>query len=198
MITLALDIAVNIGWACGSADALARSGSKKLPDAHEGEDETRRLVAMGLWLEDTIEVFGVRHIVCEAPVPPGRVLDKTTFATALLLIGLVATAKATGMRMACSINTVAVSSWRKHFTGNGHSDKTDALARNHQLGFMPADKDESDAIGILSYELHRLRQTPTWDARDDRGKPVVPFRRPGDSVPLPPPSARAGIRKAVR
>lgn len=194
---LALDIAVRVGWACGSADALTRSDAKVLPDVHEGEDETRRLVAMGGWLEDTIDVFGVRHVVCEAPVPPGRVLDRTTFATALLLIGLVAVAKSTAMRMGCSINTVPASTWRKHFTGFGNSDKIDALKRNHALGFMPANNDESDAIGILSYELHRLHQTPTWDDRDDRGKPVLPFPS-RDPVHLPPPTARAQLRKAAR
>lgn len=197
MKILALDIALSLGWSYGTADVLPRYGTERLPPQHEGEDETRRLVRMGGWLEDMIEVHGIRHVVCEAPVPPGRILDKTTFATALLLIGLVAVAKATAMRMGCSINTAPASTWRKHFTGFGNSKKEDALARNHALGFMPANKDESDAIGILSYELHRLRQTPTWDDRDDRGKPVLPFPS-RDPVQLPPLSDRAQLRRAGR
>lgn len=195
LTVLALDVASRVGWACGSADASPRFGTEILPPPFDGEDETRRLVRMGGWLEDVIDVHGVRHVVCEAPVPPGRVLDRSTFATALLLIGLVAVAKATAMRMGCSINTVPASSWRKHFTDSGRSDKDDAMARNHALGFMPSTKDESDAIGILSYELHRLRQTPAWDARDERGRPVVPFDSRG-GLPVVPGTTE--LRRAAR
>lgn len=198
MNVLALDLASRTGLACGSAGALTRSWSHVLvASTREGEDEVRRLVALGLLIEDVIEMYGVRHVVCEAAIPPRKVELMTNVATTLLGFGLCAIAKATALRMGCSYNAVAASTWRKHFTGSGHTDKDDALARNHALGFMPADKDESDAIGILSYELHRLRQTPCWDDRDDRGKPVVPFRRPGDGT-LPPPTTTAALRKAGR
>lgn len=197
MIVLALDIATSLGWACGPADAPPVFGTEILPAQREGEDETRRLVRMGGWLEDMVEVYGIRHVVCEAPVPPGKMQNATQWSTTLLLLGLVSVAKATAMRMGCSHNVVPAPTWRKHFVGFGNSDKDDALKRNHQLGFMPATKDASDALGVLSYELHRLRRTPTWDDRDDRGRPVLPFPS-RDPVQLPPPSERAGLRKVAR
>lgn len=196
MKILALDLASRTGLALGSSIALIRSWSQRLTESSvEGEDEVRRLVALGLLVEDIIEGYGVRHVVCEGAIPPRGVEMQTNILTTQLAFGLCAIAKTTAMRMGCSYSTVPASTWRKHFVGFGNSDKDDALKRNHQLGFMPADKDESDAIGILSYELRRLRQTPAWDDRDGRGKPVLPFPS-RDPVQLPAMSERAALRKA--
>ena len=57
---------------------------------------------------------------------------------------------------------------------------------------------ETTARKCLAGDMARItvRAAP-MDARDDRGKPVVPFRRPGD-VTLPPPSPRAELRRGGR
>ena len=112
-------------------------------------------------------IVGIADLVCPAWVAieaPFFFKDdgKSNAHTLAVLHGLTCVARAAGVNCGAKVNMVAVSTWRKHFTGHGRpkDPKGATLHMCKILGWSPQNDDEGDAAGLWAYEM-ALRY-PKW------------------------------------
>jgi hypothetical protein len=112
----------------------------------------------------------IDHIAYEEPLTQASLSGQTNIQTLQTLTGLAAHAESFAAAVGATAQAVNISSWRRHFIGSmPRGTKTvdfKHLARSRaiELGFDPACSDESDAIGILDYQLSVSGVIPPWRA----------------------------------
>ena len=169
MRVLALDIATNTGFACGSlSEQIVESGSHKLP--RTDEDVGLFLIYFRKWLNGIITRLEPREIVYEAPV----LYATNTLITLRKLHGLSGMAEVVAHDRSIPCFEANISSVRKHCLGAGNVPRKGEEAKawimmwNRNRGLNPRDTDESDALAVLDFTLstqkpsHALKATPLF------------------------------------
>lgn len=154
-----LDLAVQMGFAYGRAGEMPVSGSVSLRSKsfHDGE----KFCLLIDWLYPILRDHKPYRVVYEAPLmtmPKGR--DGGGGGSAKTMMALLGYANMVDMlcaRMDVQAVSVASSTVRKHFIGNGrHPDpKPEVFAECIRRGWDPIDHNESDALACLDY-AHNL------------------------------------------
>lgn len=110
----------------------------------------------------------IDEICFEEPLTQASLSGQTNVATLQALAGLAAHAESFAAAVGASIRPVNIASWRRHFLGRiARGTKSVDLkamtgTRCRELGFKPACNDESDAFGILDYQLSVCGIIPPW------------------------------------
>jgi Holliday junction resolvasome RuvABC endonuclease subunit len=157
---LALDLATNIGFAKLIGGEVSH-GSYRLPKT--GEDVGRFLCAYEDWLRFLMTGPHFDYVVYEAP----WVGPNTHQATARKLLCLagdteksVTRLQEQGVCIQCrEVNNASV---RKHFIGKGNGKREElkrmTIDRCIAQGWLPKDDDDADALAVLDYACHILKQ----------------------------------------
>jgi len=186
---LALDIATHFGWAYGIPGETPRGGAKRFAVA----GASNGLIGRGClnWFVEFLKVSPVDALYFEAPFDPRQMGDRTTFATARVLIGLpflietLAEAKSIFRVRECMVGDV-----RKHFTGRnarGDDGKASVQLQCRALGWSFSNDNEADAKAVWSYacsiEAPGIKPAATT--------PLFSFRpKSADPAPAATPSGR--------
>lgn len=157
MLTLALDLATNVGFALGDHSGVKISGSRRLPST--GDDLYTFAKAFREWLTRGVKRHSPERIVYEQPLLP----QTTQLHICRKLYGLAwqteITAGDLGYQGEGKIGEIMNNDWIKHFLGAGmvprkSKDRKAAVQQMCRVrGFHFDDEDEADAIGILDYDL---------------------------------------------
>jgi hypothetical protein len=153
---LALDLATTTGWAYGEPGALPIFGHIRF--GKPGDPHGQTLRAFRTWLEDNWGSSKARMrpalIVYESPAVPAFMGKKTNINTTRLLMGF-----AEHTEEWCynrfELHEATTSQVRCHFIGNNpksHIAKPQVYDRCHDLGWMCATHDESDACALWNYQ----------------------------------------------
>jgi len=159
MRILALDIASRLGWATDGADGRLIFGVYALPTSAENPGVA--FCAFERWLDQRIIEHRPDTLAIEAPlVLAGRRGAKvlTNARTVAVLNGLWAIALLVSTSHKLRIFQANVMSIKKHFTGNGHADKAAMVKQCRLLGWPVTDHNAADALGLLDFARHTLRQ----------------------------------------
>lgn len=143
-VLLCLDLASQVGWACGSPDLLDRAvhGSTALPD---DVNLGRQYGFFSNWLADKITRYEPTDLVIEAPF-----LGKSLRA-GRKLFALTGIAELIAWRRDLRFSEHHASSVRKTFCGSGKADKAEVMRICHARGFAPKDHNAADAIALLHH-----------------------------------------------
>lgn len=155
MLTLALDLATNTGFALGDLSGVKVSGSRRLPST--GDDLFTFARAYREWLTRGIKRHKPDNIVYEQPLLP----QTTQLHICRKLYGLAWQTEITAGDLGYigRVEEIMNNDWIKHFLGAGNvprKSKERKLAVQNMCrirGFHFDDEDEADAIGILDYAL---------------------------------------------
>lgn len=177
---LALDVAMNCGWAFGFPDARPRSGVIRFADKGATEDE----VWFGAlkWLNSQIAVLNPDIVVMEAPFFSSAAGGQSNAKTMSILLGLQAVLRTVvKARMPGRAQLVASSSARKTFTGRGvypAGEAKPAVQRECVArGWIAAEDVQPDRCDALALWAHQAaQQNPALIFGADANK-VVPMRR---------------------
>lgn len=173
---MALDLATSIGWARWHSPKTVACGNKLLPKS--GPDVGTFVDKFEEWLTGMLRVDQPELVVFEAPL----VYEGTHQDTARKLLGLAVMTEFACKRAACRYLEVNVSDVRTHFLGTGygkHALRKPGEVKNWQAvrrmtfercklkGWLPDTDDEADALAVLDYAAHCLRNQCEvgWDAR---------------------------------
>lgn len=119
---------------------------------------------------DLHRVSTLERIIYEEPLSQASLQGGTSIATVQMLAGLAAHIESFAEAVGARHHAVNIASWRKHFIGSmKRGTKTPDLkamtrTRCREFGADPANFDESDAFGILDYELSMNGVIPPWRA----------------------------------
>lgn len=151
MSTLALDLGTKLGHAILRGDNRIESGTEDCaPRAKEGPG--MRWVRFNRWIVEAKNVHDpITEVVYEEIVGqmPGQVYASQVYG------GFVAVLQHFCERHAIPYRGINVSKVKKLWTGNGNANKTAMIARCKELGFLPTDDNEADAIALLHVALNR-------------------------------------------
>jgi Holliday junction resolvasome RuvABC endonuclease subunit len=151
-ILLALDQATVTGWCVGDIGQpfvltpveIAAGGARA--SLVSGFIRCDDVAAFRRWLRDTVEAHRPRGIVFESPVLVRTGKKRTSFHTAVKLMGIKEAIEYEAKRGGLWICENGRSSAYKAVVGNGGADKPDARDHLRALGFDVTSLDESDAI----------------------------------------------------
>jgi crossover junction endodeoxyribonuclease RuvC len=165
---LALDIATRTGFAILRADGRIESGTEHF-DIRRHEHEGHRFIRFRHWLLDVKQAHGpLERIAFERVVHVG---DGQAYA-AQLYGGFMAC-----LLMFCAHHEIpqvgfAVGAIKKAWTGKGNAKKDQMVARCKELGFLPRDDNEADAIALLHLAAGRVPKLPV--ERQMKPRPLKP------------------------
>ena len=159
MQLLALDLATNLGWACGDTkDGEPKSGAFRLPST--GEDYGTFAMAYHAWLIEMLKAHRPAHIVFEAQIPA---LGATNMTTQQKLGGLCWHTEFVASMKGLKVNRVAIGTWKSFFCGTSKFSKPKTKAAAAQYPVVKAcrqrgwhhviDDNEADALGIWCYAM---------------------------------------------
>lgn len=154
-ITLALDLGTQLGYAILRADGRIESGSVSF--ALRGkEGPGQRWVRFRSWLVETKNVHAIERVAYELVVGqmPGQVIASQIYG------GFVAIAQHFAEHHGLPYEGTNVSTVKKRWTGSGNANKAAMIARCRELGFMPVDDNEADAIALLHVATGRVPPLP--------------------------------------
>lgn len=147
---LAIDLATKTGWAIKHRDGsitsgMYDSGTKK--GAHDGQ----RFLNFRSFFSSLIQDQQIHHVVYE------DIRRHVSTQSAHVHGGLKAV-----MLMICAGSNIETSCFgvktiKKHWTGNGNSDKDAMLLEANRRGFNVADDNEADALAILHLFMSEMR-----------------------------------------
>lgn len=160
-ILLALDLATNIGAACGEPGSTPRAWSYRLPST--GDDVGRFLDVFSDWLIYAINKEQPTDIYFEGAF----IGMKTARKTALKLIGLCSVAELIAFRRKLPCFEASNSEVCKYFTGRArypHPNKNVArrlkkeavMSKCDRLGWKYTDDDAADAAALWCFAEHLL------------------------------------------
>lgn len=167
---LSLDLSLSsTGW------ALFSSGSQSpiyghWPLASDMSWRGRGYVRLHKNMMDLHRVSAIDHIYYEEPLTQASLSGKTNVQTLQTLTGLAAHAESFAAAIKATARAVNIASWRRHFIGSmPRGTKTPDLKamtmrRCKELGFDPSKYDESDALGLLDYQLSVAGVIAPWRA----------------------------------
>jgi Holliday junction resolvasome RuvABC endonuclease subunit len=173
---LALDLATNTGWACGSTEGTPVShGVVTMPKT--GDDLGWYLCHFRDWLNLACDDMEPEQIVFESPIMP----EGTSIQTLRKLYSLCGVTELVARERKILVTEANLAQIRKHFIGTSKapSDIKDARVRRMWLknrtieecckrGFSATDDNDADAIALLSLRLsqldasYSLRATPLF------------------------------------
>ena len=157
-IIMALDLAIETGFAVGRVGGHPRSGSVKLKK--RGQDERTAWRNLGCWLRDQFKLERPDLIAYEAALHPGVMLNMgNSSITAAMQWGHVAAVEAICGPLGLRTEAVNVQTVRKHFTGRArHPTRTEAkravVERCWTLGYFERDcnnDNRADACAVFDY-----------------------------------------------
>lgn len=143
---LALDLATNTGWCCGSSKSKPRIGSVRL----EGNGIGERGCHLIDWMDDHVSVFNPQMIVFEAPLPRGL---HSGINAGRIALGLAMAVEMFCYRRAIPCHEGNVNAARKAVLGKGNAKKPDCMAFCRAAGLDPPDEDASDAWVLWRYGI---------------------------------------------
>lgn len=155
---VALDLATRTGFAVWVPSCEIEYGHFVLP--RTGDDVGRFLneAKRQIWIL-MCKVNPLRSVVFEAPY----VGTKTHQVTARKLMGLACVVEMLCSEFGIDCSEVNNASVRKHFTGVGRAARDEmkrlVLEEARARGYEPENDDEADAIAVLDFTLHALRET---------------------------------------
>jgi Holliday junction resolvasome RuvABC endonuclease subunit len=135
MKILALDIATNTGWKTETA-----SGVWNLKP-NRGESEGMRVVRFKAKVKELIALEGIDLVSYERPAG----MHKSSIMVASEMVGVLKDlCIGLGVELAC----YSASEIKKFATGRGNAKKEDMIKAAVELGFVPKDDNEADAIHL--------------------------------------------------
>jgi Holliday junction resolvasome RuvABC endonuclease subunit len=166
-VTLALDLATQLGFALLRADGRIESGSEGFQVGAK-ERPGVRWVRFRTWLLEMKRCQDFTDVAYEQVIGqmPGQVRASQVYG------GFEATLQSFCEHHAISYRGLGVSKVKQAWTGKGNADKALMIARCRELGFNPVDDNEADAIALLHVHLGRVpRLTLEQQAAKLRRKP---------------------------
>lgn len=160
---LALDLATNTGWACGSTEGTPVShGICAMPKT--GEDIGWFLSHFRAWLLEAIDEMEPDQIVFEMPIMP----EKTSIATLRKLYSLAGVTELVARDRKILVTEANLNEIRGHFIGIKQAPKDvpkdkrrkwikdKVIAECRKRGFSVSGDDDADALALLSLRLSQL------------------------------------------
>ena len=185
MRILALDLAVNTGWALGLASGSPQVGAQRLKQPREDTEVAPANLARFIRDICFIEADRPDLIVYEAAMPlfnggDGRQREIRRSHESMVMPGYLVGA-VIGIAACYGIDTLAAwpATWRKHFLGRsnfGDRDETkrQTISRCHLLGYLhPScrDDNQADSAGIWDWAAHHRGRRNSGDlALFDEGR----------------------------
>lgn len=164
MQILALDLALQTGWALGTpADNAPRSGSIQI--ARSDASMAKMFSEWRLYLRDFLSLNpDVSLVVFESPLLPFMKAGATNINTIRRLIGLASVTEELLFTLGkYDIREARVSDVRSHFIGSNRHKRAEAkmlTARKcRTLGWEPVDDNAADALALWDYQIACLRKT---------------------------------------
>lgn len=163
MQILALDLALQTGWAIGTtADTKPMSGSIQIarPDA----SMAKMFSEWRIHLRDFLSLNAdVSLVVFESPLLPFMKAGNTNINTIRRLIGLAAVTEELLFSLGkYDIREARVSDVRSHFLGSNRHKREEAkmltIRKCRSLGWEPRDDNAADALALLDYQMAMLRR----------------------------------------
>ncbi len=164
---LALDLSTHCGWAYAGPDALAvwprcgsplelvaagpfpavRSGTWELGRSTHGEVAARFRARLGAFLVE----HRPSHLWFERPLVSGQHKGGDAAALAFGLALIVQEVAVTGRKVfgPVAVQSLHLSTVKKHFTGSGKAKKPDMIAAAQARGWAPTDDNQADALAVL-------------------------------------------------
>lgn len=163
MQILALDLALQTGWALGTpADNAPRSGSIQI--ARSDASMAKLFSEWRIYLRDFLSLNpDVSLVVFEAPLLPFMKTGFTNIQTIRRLIGLASVTEELLYTLGkYDIREARVSDVRSHFLGSNRHKREEAKAltmrRCRSLGWAPQDDNAGDALALWDYQVACLRK----------------------------------------
>jgi hypothetical protein len=157
-VMVALDLAIETGFAIGRAGERPRSGSVRLKKRCQDERVAWR--NLGCWLRDQFKLERPDLVVYEAALDPHAMVNmgNSSFTVAMQW-GHIAALEAICGPLALRTEPINVQSVRKHFTGRArwptrHDAKRAVLERCWMLGYFGRDcknDNRADACAVFDY-----------------------------------------------
>jgi len=163
MQILALDLALQTGWALGTpADTKPISGSVQI--VREDASMAKLFSEWRIYLRDFLSLNpDITLVVFESPLLPFMKQGKTTISTLRRLIGLASVTEELLYSLnKYDIREARVSDVRSHFIGSNRHKRDEAkmltARRCRQLGWEPQDDNAADALALWDYQVACLRR----------------------------------------
>ena len=149
---LALDLGTTTGWALRSADGRIASGTQSFkPGRFEGGG--MRYLRFRRWLtEMKSSADGIGEIHFE------EVRRHLGVDAAHAYGGFLATLTAWCEHYGIAYSGVPVATIKRHVTGKGNATKGEVIAAVQRLGYASADDNEADALALLHFAAHGLKE----------------------------------------
>lgn len=147
-VILALDLSKHkTGWAIGCGNGFPISNSL----GFERDTRGQVFAQYFTWLRDRLLTNSPALVVYEAPILSARAKGSTD--TMMILLGMSAITEALCSMKATPVLSVAVSTWRVAFLGQGFPEdpKGDAERMCHLLRWDISNSDEADACGVWAW-----------------------------------------------
>ena len=116
-----------------------------------------------VWIVDRLKTAKPCRVVIEAPIMPTGDRENTNAKTVVMQIGLYASIVSVLEARNIQWRKVAVSTVRKHFIGRGNLPgdvgKREVRKRCEQLGWEPANLDQSDAAAVWDWGVAQMNPT---------------------------------------
>jgi hypothetical protein len=152
-VVLAIDLAKQTGLAEGRPGDRPRLSSLWFGDV--GNDQHVFYANLTAWMAIKLRDSPPDFIAIEEPVPPSAAFGHTSHDTTMVTIGGFAIIVGIIVCKRIPYQTVRISTWRKHFLGNGRlptkEAKAAALARCRVLGWDAPDHNAAEAAGIWDW-----------------------------------------------
>lgn len=163
MQILALDLALQTGWAIGTAaDTKPMSGSIQI--ARSDASMAKMFSEWRIHLRDFLSLNpDVSLVVFESPLLPFMKAGNTNINTIRRLIGLASVTEELLYSLGkYDIREARVSDVRSHFLGSNRHKRDEAKAltirKCRSLGWAPQDDNAADALALLDYQMAMLRR----------------------------------------
>lgn len=144
MRIIGLDTATKTGWSVKGASGVFESILKR------GESPGMRFLRFRAWLKELIQsAGGVDLIVYEQAHHRGG-------AATQLCVGLTTEVLAAAAEVGAQTMPVHTATLKKWATGKGNADKSMMVVRAKELGYLPEDDNEADAILLRHYAISEL------------------------------------------
>lgn len=146
---LCLDLATKTGWAVTSNSEVIASGVAVFAKGTHGQ----RFRAFRVWLQTMRDKWHFTGLVIEETISRA---GRTSVDVSRILCGLRGVALEWCEAREVSYCMVRAEVWKKHIVGNGSAKKPQTMAKCVELGIVPHDDNEADAVCLAWYAIEFL------------------------------------------